>query len=109
MSNLLAPMEVNEETPVFDSDKRSKIMSDYLCAKCWGELKCSPLPHDQWFVYCPKCGDNIGFVTRNYVENRRTQDRGDYLDVYYLLTTLNLLPEEETNKTEERLLEELGF
>jgi DNA-directed RNA polymerase subunit RPC12/RpoP len=111
MANLLIP-EINDETPIFDSEQRSATMRNYLCAKCWGELRCGPLLHDQWFVYCPRCGQNIGFVTRNYVEQKRCQDRIDRRDVDNILASLGIIEKEPSSfdeGTEERLLEELGF
>jgi hypothetical protein len=100
---------LNEETPVFDDVKMSSTMRDCLCAQCWGPLTCSPLHSGQWFVYCKNCGEYAGFVTKKYVERRKQQDCIDYIDVYYMLTTMHLLPEEEPTKSDERILEELGF
>jgi DNA-directed RNA polymerase subunit RPC12/RpoP len=53
---------------------------NYVCAQCWGQLITQPSKgkgFKAFKVICPGCGEDRGFVTREYAERRKAEDRAD--------------------------------
>lgn len=60
-----------------------RLTRDYVCAQCWDQLiyelnrgvspKC-------YKVYCLKCGEDRGFVTRDYAERRKAESNAEALE-----------------------------
>jgi DNA-directed RNA polymerase subunit RPC12/RpoP len=53
---------------------------NYVCAQCWGQLITQPSrgkDHKCFTVLCKSCGEDRGFVTREYAERRKAEDRAD--------------------------------
>lgn len=56
------------------------LVRDYVCAQCWGSLiyalnrkaksKC-------YKVYCRECGEDRGFVTRDYATRRKAESNAE--------------------------------
>jgi hypothetical protein len=59
---------------------------------------------DTFEVYCPRCGEGLGLVTKTYAEKRRNESRGELIQV-----KKNLGWFEPDKRSEEQLLKELGF
>jgi len=55
----------------------------YVCAQCWGQLITQPSKgkHRCFSVFCPNCGEDRGFVTREYAERRKAEDHAEALEV----------------------------
>lgn len=85
-------------------------INDYVCSNCWGHLLAYPMEDRMWLVICHRCGDETkGYVTRYYAEGRRSESHGEFVDVRVLLQGMGMIPNEHEGKSEEELLEELGF
>ncbi len=80
---------------------------DYVCAECWGTLEWR-MKDDE--VVCFKYQDeHQGYVTKAYVEIRKTQDANDLLEASTLLKDLGVIANPHKGKTPDQLLDELGF
>jgi len=59
------------------------IERDYVCAQCWGSLVSARNKRSQkkaFMAWCPRCGEDRGFVTRHYAETKRAEDAADRFD-----------------------------
>jgi hypothetical protein len=52
----------------------------YLCARCWGAIV-EKFINGKWVVVCAADESHAGFVTRNFVESRRTMNRLEAAEV----------------------------
>ena len=60
-----------------------KLIRNCVCSQCWGslmydlnkesEIKC-------YKVYCPKCGEDLGFVSRSYIEQKRGESHSEAME-----------------------------
>lgn len=59
------------------------IENHYVCASCWGTLITQRVkPEERLFkVICKKCGEDRGFVTREYAEKRRGESKVEAVEV----------------------------
>jgi DNA-directed RNA polymerase subunit RPC12/RpoP len=117
MSNLLAPLEFDDNTElrtpqIYGSSQMPLIVRDYVCAHCWGMLTAEHAEdRANWIIKCVRCGDGVGFVSKYYIDKRKQTDRAEFQEVNNLLKSLNII--EDTSKfdgkSNEQILEELGF
>ena len=68
-----------DQLDITDCDK---LIRNYVCSQCWGTLvynlnKGTP---KSYTVSCPKCGIDIGFVTRDYAERRRGESNAEAIE-----------------------------
>ena len=83
----------------------SKIVRDYVCSTCWSHL-IETLDMTGSEVSCAVYGtEHQGYVTKVYVERRRSQSRCEAVEVDALLKQVGILPK----KNEKQQMEELGF
>lgn len=64
-----------------EAAEAQKIKRNYVCAQCWGELlidfdKGQP-KGSRHKVYCPICGEDRGFVTRDYAIQRKAESSAE--------------------------------
>ncbi len=85
-----------------------KTVRDYVCSSCWGNLQRRPADDRQWVVYCPNCGNDQYYVTREYAERRRAESRADATEVNKLLQNLGVLPK-PPKRSETDILKDIGF
>jgi len=60
-----------------------RTVRDYVCAQCWGQLisqVSKGKDHKCFTVLCPNCGEDRGFVTREYANKRKAEDCFDALE-----------------------------
>ena len=54
-----------------------RLVRDYVCSRCWGQLTStfdkSIEKNKRYKVSCPKCGDSLGFVTRDYAIQKKAE------------------------------------
>ena len=66
-----------------DYTEAQTIVRDCVCAQCWGQLISGiskGKDHKAYKVYCPECGEDRGFVSRDYVARKKAEDRLDGLE-----------------------------
>lgn len=83
---------------------------DYVCSVCWGHLirRRYDLLHD--IVECGVYGNlHAGYVTKFWVDRQRQADQHNSADAKYMLRTIGIIRNENAGKTEDQLLNELGF
>jgi len=54
-----------------------------VCSQCWGPLKVDferGATRKKYKVYCEKCGEGRGFVSREYADRRKAEDANDARD-----------------------------
>lgn len=63
-----------------DHIEAQTIKRDCVCAQCWGQL-ISGISKGKDFkaykVYCPDCGEDRGFVSRDYVARKKSEDHAE--------------------------------
>jgi len=58
------------------------MVRDYVCAQCWGRLTTSKVPNSRNLkVFCPKCGEDRGFVTYDYKDRRLAESALEEFEV----------------------------
>jgi hypothetical protein len=97
---------MSENGEVMDRALAAKTVRDYVCSACWGHLLEFYEPCDQSRVRCGKYPEHRGFVTKYYVEHRRSDSVGEMLDVNY--TFRKIIPGLSSGKSPEEILEEIG-
>lgn len=62
-----------------DYTDAERIASRNLCASCWQGLTVQRSENGKrfWKVTCQSCGDDRGFVSKDFVERRRNEDHWD--------------------------------
>ena len=79
----------------------------YVCARCWSQLQSDSIPDSQRkHVYCPECGDGVGFITRRTMEIRQENNK---LDAIVVKSNLRHLFNNGPQKTVEEMIKDLGF
>lgn len=66
-----------------DHIEAQTIKRDCVCAQCWGQLiigVSKGKDHKAYKVYCPECGEDRGFVSRDYVKRRKAEDKANAWD-----------------------------
>lgn len=100
------------KTQVLEEIEARKFIQRYACSTCWGELVAEPVKDERYtcLVHCsnPEC-TGAGFVTKHYIERRRTEDHFDRFEAERNLGEALGLQNPLKNKTTEELLHELGF
>lgn len=61
------------------------IEDSHVCAQCWGPLTTlrSSIPDRTFKVICPNCGEDRGFVTREYAEKRKGESRMEAVEAQH--------------------------
>lgn len=93
-------------------DYARKTIKNYGCSACWGDLEMNPDPENpnQYIVTCKTCKEETrGYVTKYYIERRRSESVGEERDVKKLLIKQNILPDPLAGKSKADLIHELGF
>lgn len=80
---------------------------DYACAGCYGHLSLDYLGHGIARVYCHRCGPDRGFVSKHYVDRRRSDSVGEAIEVRSLLESIGILVKK--TRTADQIISELGF
>jgi hypothetical protein len=80
---------------------------DYACAGCYGHLRLDYLGHGIARVYCHRCGPDRGFVSKHYVDQRRSDSIGEAIEVRNLLQEIGVL--DKPKRSANQILTELGF
>ena len=92
----------------FEYAAAQKMTMNYVCAHCWGELKITPAPDGKFYVVCRHCNDETpGYVTRYYVEKRKTESAAELADASKTLRDAGVLP--KNKMTIEQAMKDLGF
>ena len=98
----------NMDAQVIERFRSIDFLNRYRCAKCWGILQ-DRLVHQNYVeVYCPKCGDNQGTVTQNWIDIRKEEDRLEAAEVKANLRRAGVLPEPELPPVDD-YLKVLGY
>lgn len=86
-------------------------LRDYVCSNCWGHLLAFIADDKQhWIVKCSRCLDDTkGYVTKYYAEHRRSDSITENWETREMLKELNVIEGDQSNKSEDELIEELGF
>ena len=60
-----------------------RLTRHYVCAQCWGtliyELVRGKTPK-RYKVFCQQCGEDRGFVTRDYADRRRAESGAEKIE-----------------------------
>lgn len=68
---------MNARFDEFDYAQSNIIVKHYVCAQCWGPLMQDFNPgkpkERRYKVTCPDCGEDRGFVTREFAEQRKAE------------------------------------
>jgi hypothetical protein len=88
----------------------AKTIETHVCSQCWGSLAIRwEVPTEgAKVVCCSSCDETRGFVSRQWVDERRTQDHFDAYEVSRLLQSLGII-DRPPRRSEDQILEELGF
>lgn len=84
---------------------------NYACATCWGDLEIIPNPADVTlnFVLCKRCKEETrGYVSKYYVEKRRSVSIGEKRDVIKYMQKLGLIPTPPKRPAKD-IVKELGY
>ncbi len=100
------------KTQKLEEIEARKFIRRYACSTCWGELVAEPVEGERYMslVHCgkPDCS-GAGFVTKHYIEHRRTEDHFDHMEAKRNLRAALHLPDPLMDKSTDELLKELGF
>ena len=92
-----------------DNAAAQKIVRDYVCSKCWGHL-IARIENGEYVIECATDGqEHSGFVTKYYVERRRAESLGEYIEANDLLNKIGVTKSPHAGKTSKQLLDELGY
>lgn len=88
-----------------------KTVNKYGCSTCWGDLEMKvDIKTGLYTVNCKSCGEETrGYVTKYYIERRRSESVGEERDVRRMLVKQHILPDPSAGKTNSDLIHELGF
>jgi len=96
----------------FDLIFATKTKKRYACSVCWGDLEVKPDPTDRikYFVLCVKCGDETrGYVSQYFVNKRRGESNGEKVNVTRWMMKAGIIENPLDGKSNQEILEELGF
>ncbi len=63
-----------------------------------------------WLVICHRCADETkGYVTKYYAEGRRDESHGEKSEARVMLEEMGIIQNEHSGKSEDELIEELGY
>lgn len=85
-----------------------KTIHEYVCSRCWGQLTLLADKETRWKITCLKCGDDQGFVTREYAVQRQAESAAEAIEVKQLLAGLGVI-QPAPKKSNEQIIRELGF
>ena len=70
-----------------ESQEAAHIESECVCSKCWGTLITRRVKGKErlFKVVCPKCGGDQGFVTKEGVERRKTENKLEAIEAKHNL------------------------
>ena len=109
MTDQTVPTQKIEKMDVRDA---RRFVERYRCSTCWGALEYYPDKDEtnlaEVHCYNPDCS-GAGFVSKSYVEKRRSQDEADYHEAKLNLREALHLPNPHEGKTPDQLINELGF
>ena len=92
-----------------DAILTQKIIRDYVCSKCWGHLN-ARVSGDELVVECASDPqEHSGFVTKHYVEQRRAESLGEYIEANELLKSIGVTKNPHAGKSADQLIKELGY
>jgi len=77
----------------------------YVCSDCWGPLIVRHGLDGRLHVVCSRCVVTPGFVTKEYVERRRSESHAELAEARRNLEAV--IPQKK--QTNEEILQELGF
>ena len=97
---------MNENGEVMDRNLAARTVRDYVCATCWAHLIEFYEPGSQSRVRCAVYPEHRGFVTKYFVERRRSESIGEKLDV--LQNFRKIIPGLASGKSPDEILEEIG-
>jgi DNA-directed RNA polymerase subunit RPC12/RpoP len=85
-----------------ESQEAARIEANYVCAQCWRTLITQRVkgPERMFKVFCPKCGEDRGFVTRDYVERRKAENKLEAIEAAHNLGKILGLTEKPFNRDE---------
>lgn len=85
------------------------MVKNRVCARCYGDLSMMGVGFPNFEVSCPDCGDTWGFthVSRKYAERLGQRALEERIEVKENLA--DLFPNPHKGKSEQQILEELGF
>jgi hypothetical protein len=93
------------EQMTFDLAEKTK--RDYCCSVCWNHLMLKAAPGRMFTIECAAHGtEHTGFVTKAYVERRRSESRGELAEARHNLAGV-MFPVEQ--RTEQEIMKEIGF
>lgn len=93
---------------IVDQAMAQLIRRDYCCAGCWGHLNLYHVPDSrQVRVRCDNCGDGRGFVTKRFVDRRRSDNLGEAVEVRQMLRGVGVV--QYTQRSVQEVLADLGF
>ena len=86
---------------------------NYRCSMCWGSLiksyaldpegsvEKSPSGESLMVVKCRGCNEDLGFVSKHFIEKERLRDFGDAYEVKKDLRIMGLVPKEKQHADQE--------
>lgn len=100
--------------PIFSEGNIDLFIRRRVCARCYGDLESKPAPdfapdNHIYLAYCPVCEDawNYATVSRFYAEHLGQQALADNWEIKANLP--DLFPNPHKGKSEQQLIDELGF
>ena len=100
----------NEIEQVYPPEQANSIVSDYVCAGCWGRLNIRHLTDSHnVVVFCSNCGDNRGLHYHTWTENERQLNQTYAIEAKKTLRDLGIIPNPHEGKSADQLIKELGF
>ena len=94
---------------LMDRQQAQITVKRYCCSNCWGPLTVyAQEVQDLVRVLCFQCGEETkGYVTQYYATQRRLESAAAKATASIVLR--NVIPSPASGKTQEQLLQELGF
>lgn len=78
-----------------------QLIMHYVCAQCWGSLQFGLNKNSKvkkYKVYCPKCGEDRGFVTRKFADKKRVESRLEAIEAKRNIGNLLGIEEEQIDR-----------